>query len=131
MAKYLLHSKDECDSTISRELNRAIIHNRSLSAILLTLGMRFSLTPSLTKKIISTIKTSLLSYDYVFKLEGEKFVLLLPETNQKEAVEKGMKIKTQLEALKISVSVGISSYHTAHTEGLETNLNMGSRLRHA
>ncbi len=93
--------------------------------------MRFSLTPSLTKKIISTIKTSLLSYDYVFKLEGEKFVLLLPETNQKEAVEKGMKIKTQLEALKISVSVGISSYHTAHTEGLETNLNMGSRLRHA
>lgn len=141
VARYLLNqkkkkdikifSKEECDSVISRELNRAIIHNRSLATILLTLQLRLPLSPSCKGNLISTIKTILHPYDYVFKLENEKYVLLLPETNQKEAVEKGMQIKAQLEALNISVGIGVSSYHTAHAEGLETHLNASPRLKHA
>ena len=131
-----IFSKDECDSAISRELNRAIVHNRSLSAILLTLQASH-VSPTFTTECVTSIKSFLHSYDYIFKLGDEKFVLLLPETTQKDAVEKGLKIKIQLEAFgsrlnkKISVSIGISSYHTAHTEGLETHLNASPRLRHA
>jgi len=132
-----IFSKDECDSVISRELNRAIVHNRSLSAILLTLQVPSHVSPSLTTECVTNIKSFLHSYDYIFKLGDGKFVLLLPETTQKEAVEKGVKIKTQLEIFtlrlnkKIFVSIGVSSYHTPHTEGLETHLNTTPRLRHA
>lgn len=71
------------------------------------------------------LKTFLREYDYCFRLGGEEFALLLPQTNLEQAIVlanrirfdiEGMNIKYESTIMKITVSLGVSQYQKGEKE---------------
>ena len=123
-----LYNRRHLNNIMQQEFQRSKRHKNDLSCLMLdldhfkqvndTYGHDFGDT--VLRKFASILKEFLRSSDYAFRYGGEEFLILLPETDIKGAVQVGEKIRLRMEKEIISeniisttvmVSVGAASVH--------------------
>ncbi len=124
--------KEPLNLILHKELEKAVKNNHALSAVLLTVDSKTVITSVTFKSFLKNLK-SVPNANYISWLSHNKIVLILPNTDQKKALEIGNQIKDLIEALssiknkKISISIGISNYHTPDPNGLEVFIDSNAR----
>jgi len=117
------------------EKKRAVRYNLPLSIIMVDIdwfkklndGYGHEVGNIVLKSLAATIRSCVRDVDIFARYGGEEFVVILPQTPQKEASHIGERIREQVEKtiidaggsgkLKITVSVGVSSYpENGHSE---------------
>lgn len=75
------------------------------------------------KRVARALQNSLKESDYIFRLGGEEFLVLLPKTAKKQAELLAERIRTTVEEMQIeledsliqvSISIGVCEYHPDH-----------------
>ena len=82
------------------------------------------------KNLVQVIKTSLRSHDYLARMGGEEFVIILASPDLEQAIKCSRRIKKKVAALsfpglpesfRITISMGVTSYF--HSEPIEKTLS--------
>jgi diguanylate cyclase (GGDEF)-like protein len=119
---------------LKKELYRAKRYNRPLSVLLLdiddfkkindTYGHNFG--DNVLKDFAKIIRMSIRATDYIGRWGGEEFIVLLPETDKKNAVAVAEKIRTLTENYfeevyekKITVSIGLADFRNLNKENID------------
>lgn len=115
---------------LKEELERAERYNNNLSVLMIDIDWFKEYNDfhghqkgdKLLRNLVKTISQNIRSSDKLYRYGGEEFVVLLPETDEKEAAEVAEKIRHKIEKKKfkgeelsqpnliVSVSLGIASY---------------------
>ncbi len=123
-----LYNRRHLNNILQQEFQRSKRHNNDLSCLMLDLdhfkqvndkyGHDFGDT--VLCRFATILKEFIRSSDYAFRYGGEEFILLLPETDIKGAVQVGEKIRLHMAneiitentiSTTVKVSVGASSVH--------------------
>lgn len=109
-------------SEVIKEIERAKRHKRKLSLLFIDIDDFKSFNDSyghwegdfVLKKFAELIKKNVRDIDVTFRYGGEEFVILLPETSYKEAIEV---------AERIRVAVGKHVFHTYSLDGIPSEVS--------
>ncbi|UPT76722.1 sensor domain-containing diguanylate cyclase [Sulfurovum sp. XGS-02] len=111
-----------------KEFQRLIRHNRCLSIIMFDIDHFKEINDTyghdagdnVLKCVASIVKGVIREYDYAFRMGGDEFLVLLPETNEKQALFLAERIRKRVankrfiekdEKFFITASFGISQYN--------------------
>jgi diguanylate cyclase (GGDEF)-like protein len=124
------YNRRKLKDDVKEELERAERYNNDLSVLMIDIDWFKEYNDfhghqkgdKLLVNLVETISQNIRSSDTLYRYGGEEFVVLLPETSEKEAKEVAEKIRSKVEKKKfkgeeisqpnliISVSVGIATY---------------------
>ncbi len=111
-----------------KEFNRLLRHNRCLSIIMFDIDHFKEINDTyghdagdnVLKAVAEIVKGVIREYDYAFRMGGDEFLVLLPETNEKQALFLAERIRKRIATKKfiekedkfyITASFGISQYN--------------------
>ncbi len=111
-----------------KEFQRLLRHNRCLSVIMFDIDHFKEINDTyghdagdnVLKCVAGIVKGVIREYDYAFRMGGDEFLVLLPETNEKQALFLAERIRKRVENKKfmekdakfsITASFGISQYN--------------------
>ena len=111
-----------------KEFQRLLRHNRSLSIIMFDIDHFKEINDTyghdvgdhVLKCVAKIVKGVIREYDYAFRMGGDEFLVLLPETNEKQALFLAERIRKRVankkfiendEKFYITASFGISQYN--------------------
>ncbi len=115
-----------------KEFNRLLRHNRCLSIIMFDIDHFKEINDTyghdagdnVLKSVATIVKGVIREYDYAFRMGGDEFLVLLPETNEKQALFLAERIRKRIankkfiekdEKFRITASFGISQYNHIET----------------
>lgn len=122
-----LYNRIELEKECQEEMKRAQRYRRTLSIFLLDIDHFKQINDTyghlsgdqVLKQFAAFLQQTVRATDYVARYGGEEFVVILPETSLKKAEELAERLRMQTEelnialkqtTLKITISIGISSY---------------------
>ena len=111
-----------------KEFQRLLRHHRSLSIIMFDIDHFKGINDTyghdagdnVLKSVATIVKNVIREYDYAFRMGGDEFLVLLPETNEKQALFLAERIRKRVgnrkfiekgEKFFITASFGISQYN--------------------
>ncbi len=114
------------------EFQRLLRHNRTLSVIMFDVDHFKQINDTyghdagdnVLKSVATIVKGVIREYDYAFRMGGDEFLLLLPETNEKQALFLAERIRKRVANKKfidknnqffVTASFGISQYNNIET----------------
>ena len=108
------------------EYQRLLRHPRELTMIMFDIdhfknindNYGHSIGDKVLKEVANIVKKRIREYDYAFRMGGDEFLILLPETNDEQATKLAERIRKEIEnykleenhKLEISASFGITQY---------------------
>lgn len=146
-----IYAPDYHMERLKTELMRSRRYNHALSTVLLdidgfsgineTCGYRTGDT--VLKTIVTIIRTTIRSVDDIARCHGDRFLLILPDTNRREAVElaerlrskveeRTARIKTATSGVTVTLSAGqcnLENNPAEHMKLLETALERGKKVQ--
>ena len=123
------------DQRLAIELNRAGRKSQHLTIILTDLDLFKKINDNfghqagdyVLSEFANFLKNCFRSYDYIYRYGGEEFLILLPETNDADALQKAEVLRREIKQLKltfsgvdlpaISISAGIAVYPNNGSDG--------------
>jgi diguanylate cyclase (GGDEF)-like protein/PAS domain S-box-containing protein len=118
------------DEIITREMERVKRYNKSLSVTLFDIDhfkkvndmFGHNVGDYVLKKIATIVKKTIRNVDYFIRWGGEEFVIILAETDKKQAYVLAERIRTGIEkfnfnkAAKITISCGVAEFKKEDTK---------------
>jgi len=118
------------DEIITREMERVKRYNKSLSVTLFDIDhfkkvndkFGHNVGDSVLEKIATIVKKTIRNVDYFIRWGGEEFVIILAETDKKQAYVLAERIRTDIEkfnftkAAKITISCGVAEFKREDTK---------------
>ena len=126
-----VHNRRHYEHTLRSEVKRAERYSRKVSLVIVDLDEFHGLNETyghpagdiVLKKIAKILKQGTrISVDYVFRIGGDEFAIILPETNEEDTEVALKRIQKTISTLheelgmndKITISIGVASYNNGY-----------------
>lgn len=113
-----LYNRRLFDEYLDKELNRAKRYNEQLAVAILDLHKLKEVNDrhghlrgdDILKIAAATLRTTLRASDFAFRIGGDEFALLLPQTDSEQAVTLCRRVRSQYEAdlLPLNLNIGVT-----------------------